>query len=238
MWYTRWTSYWLPALVSTGKIPPSIEFKSNVTKLSDGFRKFFYDFRKRSNFSNSYIKTLLSRKIKPEVSLEDLKKSIIAGHNGAVFFSAFYYYFSTTGYTYTEENELIEKYRHSSFTFKDFLEHVIWSFELGIDDRHWARYHDLCGTCHYEYFYILHLNNMGKEGPDFFREVGYPKGINFASKHRVKEVIGDNEVHRHIPKNNVYDYNMELYKDIPKIIIDKLKRIYLIDLISFGFSIP
>ena len=237
-WHIRWSNYWLPALVSTGKITPSTEFKSKVSNMSDGFRKFFYNFRKKSTFRKSYIRRLLSIRMNTTLSLNYLRKKVKDGHIAAVFFTAFYFYFSNTGYSLTEERKLIEEHLKTSFSFKDFLEHVIWSFELGIDDRHWQRFHDLCKTCHNRYYYILHLKNIEEESSVFFRYVGYPEGTSFASKHRVKEVIGDDGVHKHKPKNNAYVYDMKLYKDIPKIIIDKLRRIYLVDLITFGFSIP
>ena len=108
-WHKRWSNYWLPALVSTGKISPSTEFESKVSNMSDGFRKFFYNFRKKSTFRKSYIRRVLSRKIKPRISLNYLKKKVKDRNNVAMFFTAFYFYFSNTGYTYTEEKKLIEK---------------------------------------------------------------------------------------------------------------------------------
>ena len=99
----------------------------------------------------------------------------------------------------------------------------------------------LCDICYQKYDYILHLENITTESKYLFHKIGYPNGTKMESEHKVGKVIElkENPNSSLIPqKTKILDYNIEYYKNIPKSIIDKLRRIYFVDFLTFGYSIP
>ena len=195
------------------------------------------------NVSKSEIGRLSKKEIYSEqLTMESLIYGMIKHGNQIAMMNAY-----ENGYTDDEKKELIENLKHTTFSFTEFLQHVIWSYEIGIENIHWVQFQALCGRCYHPYDYILHLDNIDEEGRDFFHRVGYPLGTNFGSKHRVGNVIKDKKYssggnnlknYGNYHSNKTIDYNKEYYSEIPSAIIDKLRRIFLVDFLTFGYSIP
>ena len=52
---------------------------------------------------------------------------------------------------------MMERFRNASFTFNQFLQHVVWTHEQGMPDLHWMTYTESCDPCRRKQDYILKL---------------------------------------------------------------------------------
>jgi len=175
-WKSRWKSYWLPALLSTGQLPSNKEFEEAVNKL-----------RKDNSFY-----------IKPKYAFEK-------AYNG-------------------NKKSSEKKYGNLSFTFEEFLRHVLWTKDLGLGDHHWVPQSELCNVCAGDFEYILKLENINQEIAYVLKTLKYPKIPAYK--------------HTHLSKNNTKKSSyMDFYKDIPVDLFREILELYKFDFLFFGYSI-
>ncbi|CAL4164976.1 unnamed protein product, partial [Meganyctiphanes norvegica] len=173
-WATRWYSYWLPALISTGKLQATEQFQNSVKKLIN---------------ENTFYKKINA--------------------------------ISTKAYT-LDIKSVMNKFSNVSFTFEEFLRHVLWTKDLGLGDAHWIPQTELCNVCAGDFEYILKLENINEEIPYVLKTLNYPK----------IPVLK----HKHSSKQNVKKYSyMDFYKDIPLDLLRKILELYKFDFILFGY---
>lgn len=128
--------------------------------------------------------------------------------------------------TYSKSKEQLKtRFGSYSFTFKEFLEFVIWSDKLGITDIHWTPYTELCAPCLLDYQYILHLETIKTEAKVLLHDVGYPEDIKLNTKHKTKGLT-----------KSLHKDDLQYYKNVPKSLMDKILKLYESDFQLFGYS--
>lgn len=209
-WSYYWYNYWLPTLISSGRVAPSWEFTEMLRQNLEVFdfiskhhvlkdRRVVItkknDFNNQDEFIGTYM-TVIGR----QKGLED-----------AVAFA----YGNVT-------EQLKAHYGNVSFSFAEFLEFVVWSNEQGVPDNHWTPYSELCVPCNQDYQYILHLETIAQESEVLLDDVGYPKKIRLPVRYRSKE--------------RSYGQDLGYYKNVPKNLMEKILQIYETDFDIFGYS--
>ncbi|KAG7164241.1 uncharacterized protein LOC121871949 [Homarus americanus] len=186
-WNTRWTSYWLPALIHKGLVNPSPDFFEYLTK------KVVDD----NNLRNGTQKLLKVSKLR---ILDTAVRS---------------------WYSNAEHIKLMRRFYNASFSMIDFLEHVLWTRDLGMEDRHWAPVNELCKTCVTDYKFILHLEN-----PEETKYVLNPLHLHKTTVPR-----------RHISLGTSQELSdLRYYENVPKGLMIKIIDMYKMDLELFGYD--
>ncbi|XP_069976113.1 uncharacterized protein, partial [Penaeus vannamei] len=72
---------------------------------------------------------------------------------------------------------------NASFSFPDFLHHVLWSRDHGLLDKHWTPQTCICNPCGEKYDYILHMENISQEARLVFDDVGIDPAVNIGHFH-------------------------------------------------------
>ncbi|CAL4172802.1 unnamed protein product, partial [Meganyctiphanes norvegica] len=89
------------------------------------------------------------------------------------------------GKKYEDQNKnLIKKFSKASFSFLEFLNHVIWSYEHDLADRHWAAQYDVCKVCSNDYKYIIKLETSDEEIPYVIKQLNYTTVPSYGHKHK------------------------------------------------------
>ncbi|XP_050707627.1 carbohydrate sulfotransferase 11-like [Eriocheir sinensis] len=60
-------------------------------------------------------------------------------------------------------SDLVQRFRNTSFTFNQFLRHVVWTHEMAMPDEHWMTYTEMCDPCRMKFDYILKLETIQEE---------------------------------------------------------------------------
>lgn len=203
-WMDRWYLYWLPALISKGLLPPSEKFirilawnLHNYELLIDRYKDL-----------PGYNSTVFTDRTMSEKRLEVYGRFV-------VFQDA-----ASKGYAYSDP---IREFGNTTFTFVDFLKHVLWTNKLGLTDLHWMTFTQICDPCKYKYKYILSLENIRQESRYLLQQVlGYSETVALPSENRSKffTKIKTDE---------------EYFKDVPKDLVDKITDLYKIDFDLFNY---
>ncbi|XP_042883639.1 uncharacterized protein LOC122260443 [Penaeus japonicus] len=82
-----------------------------------------------------------------------------------------------------------ERFYNASFSFPDFLRHVLWSRDHGILDRHWTPQTCICNPCGEKYDYIIHMENIERETRHVFDDIGIDPGVNIGNFHVTKGAL-------------------------------------------------
>ncbi|XP_047474894.1 carbohydrate sulfotransferase 10-like [Penaeus chinensis] len=174
-----WYNYWIPTLISSGRLVPSEEF---LKRVKDG-RSIH---RTRS------------------VGIANLRDAVMDIYGS---------------------KDLQKQFSNATFTFREFLEFILWVDELGMRDLHWGTYTEQCLPCQEDYQYILHLETVDAESRVLLQDVGYPEDIRLATKHRTKGLS-------HTLSTN----DLEYYKNLPKGLLNRILKFYEYDFDLFGYS--
>ncbi|XP_042883417.1 uncharacterized protein LOC122260282 [Penaeus japonicus] len=212
-WSDRWHLYWLPMLMSSGYLSPSEEFLELTRRDKEVFNFV------RENHVVQDNRVVVTKK--HGFAEEDLSVAIdmvFMGRQSALFDA------SLTAYGYMNES-LVSKYGNSSFTFKEFLEFIVWSRDLGVLDIHWSPYTELCIPCTRDYQYILHLETIEAEARLLLKDVGYPEEVQLTTKHRIKGLT-----------QTVHPDDLHYYQDLPESLLEKILHIYEFDFDIFGYK--
>lgn len=83
-------------------------------------------------------------------------------------------------------DENLSRFKETTFTFQDFLHHVLWTYDHGIMDHHWAPQTCLCDPCKQNYDFILRFESIGEEAKHVFERLGvgsYEQVRSFETSH-------------------------------------------------------
>lgn len=108
-----------------------------------------------------------------------------------------------------------------TFSFRDFLLHVLWTFDHSIMDHHWAPQSCLCDPCGQHYDYLLHLENIRQEVRHVLDDMGVPQDVQIGSDHNTKKAL-------RVSENGYFDA-------IEKDIMNRLYLLYKNDFDLFAY---
>lgn len=120
-------------------------------------------------------------------------------------------------------SDLARRFRNTSFTFNQFLHHVVWTHDLGMPDEHWMTYTETCDPCRMKFDYILKLETIQEEVHHLFCEVLGYRGVSFPLKHRS---------HDHVLRHSEREY----YWSVSHELMQRLLGIYKYDFAIFGYN--
>ncbi|KAG7162730.1 uncharacterized protein LOC121873581, partial [Homarus americanus] len=211
-WSQRWFSYWLPALISKGVIQPTEKFTKMLDLSVDAY-----------NFLVRKIDISSPDDLQISVATELYGDIILQTGLGMIYNGRFVALLQASVYGFNNRDKLMEQFGNASFTFQDFLRHVVWTHNLGMMDRHWMTFTEDCEPCRRKYQYILRLENIAPEFNYLLQQVlGYPDTIPFSLTHRSKH---------HANKSDLHFYN-----DVPKDIMNTVLNIYKHDIQLFSYN--
>ncbi|XP_050733184.1 uncharacterized protein LOC127006889 [Eriocheir sinensis] len=158
-WGWRFAKYWLPALVSTGALEQSRKFNETSDKIRRAYKIYM-------NHYASQTGALLAR----PSSNEELF------YGGAEMFTAHQMlssgistaFVKTFGSGSYDLQDLATRFGNTSFTFSQFLRHVVWTHDAGVADEHWMTYTEACDPCRVKFDYILKLETIQEEVQHLF----------------------------------------------------------------------
>ncbi|XP_071512216.1 uncharacterized protein [Panulirus ornatus] len=212
-WRGRWVKYWLPALIHKGLIKPSPKFLKVINEASEAF-KFVV---KHINVSGHVNLNTSSKEVSSFTpSMLDLAKRMLLNGRNVGMVAAI-----NAGYRGRENNKFQRLFRNSSFSFVEFLEHVLWTWDLGLVDSHWTPVCELCDPCGANYSYILHLENPTESA--YLLSLLQTQNISLPKRHKS---IGS-------PKN--YS-DLWYFKDVPEELMSKIHKLYRGDFDLFGYD--
>ncbi|CAL4196777.1 unnamed protein product, partial [Meganyctiphanes norvegica] len=159
----RWYSYWLPALISTGRFKPHHEFFDAVMEAKE---------------------TIMS----PPV-LKNIMESLYG----------------------SQEMELRTQFVNATFTFPEFLNHIIWTYDVAIADKHWVPQAIETNVCQHDYSYVVKLETFDEDIPFVLQHLGYK--IPYLKK-------------IHSTSNEVKHSTEKYYRDVSKEIVKRIISLY------------
>ncbi|XP_047475157.1 uncharacterized protein LOC125029298 [Penaeus chinensis] len=212
-WNYNWFDYWLPTLIASGHL---IVYDKLLEQISEYLEIF--NFIAHNSVYHDKKLVITKDHDYDEVGVFIGTQMINAGRQMGLQ--------NVIMNTYSEsEEQLKRRFGTYSFTFKEFLEFVIWSDKLGITDIHWTPYTELCAPCLLDYQYILHLETIDTESKVLLQDVGYPKDIKLTTKHKTKGLT-----------KSLHKDDLQYYKHVPKNLMDKILKLYESDFQLFGYS--
>ncbi|KAK4296666.1 hypothetical protein Pmani_030852 [Petrolisthes manimaculis] len=171
-WYTRWYNYWLPALISSGRVTSERLYATY------------------NNHSSSFGK------------MHDL---------------------ITTAYGDSDEIEmLVKKFQKATFSFEQFVHHVLWTHELRLPDFHWLPVFNTCHPCYYHYDYVIHLETAMEDVRDLLSltHIQNPDEYPFPALHVTKQGTSSDSFY---------------FAYIPSHVMQRIFQIYALDFKLFGY---
>lgn len=213
-WSWRLTKYWLPALMSTGALEPSREFNETVDKIRRAYKIY-------TNHYTSQTGALLAKPSRMEELFYGETETfvfheILSSGMSSAFVTVFGSSYDLRG--------LMLRFRNTSFTFSQFLRHVVWTHDAGVADEHWMTYTEACDPCRVKFDYILKLETIQEEIQHLFCGVlGFQGEASFPVKHRS---------HGHTLARSDREY----YANVSTELMRRLLDIYRHDFAIFGYS--
>nr|XP_045616993.1 carbohydrate sulfotransferase 12-like [Procambarus clarkii] len=214
-WQYRWELYWLPSLVRKGLVKPPSEFFTTIREISRAFDYLATNFvdtsgqLHRSKASNtSYSQQAL------KTAMNMLSRSKQEGMVAAV----------AAGFSKTEQAKLKRKFGNVSFTMTEFLEHVLWTRNLGMVDQHWTPISELCDPCRINYTYVLRLENNPVES-NYLLSRFHVLRKSLRTRHKSIGVFPDQS-----------RSDLSYYENVPKDLMTKIQNMYKLDFELFGYD--
>ncbi|XP_042868815.1 uncharacterized protein LOC122251167 [Penaeus japonicus] len=214
-WQFRWHHYWLPTLLSSGRVAPTPSFYRMVRRHDLAFRFITRNYRKEG-----------AALVLPEARTSG--------------FDAFSYHVGThmvtngrqvgldqavrMAYEHVDE-DLMRLHGNASFSFEEFLRFVIWEQDLGVLDQHWTPYVDTCFPCLEDYEYILHLESVSEESKVLLRDVGYPEDVQLTSEHKIRGI-----------SEELSWSDAKYFENIPSSLLEKVVSLFEADFDLFGYK--
>lgn len=214
-WEYRWFYYWLPTLISSGRLEPT-PLLSRLLKRHDLAFRF------------------ISRNYRKDGAALRVPQAESSG------FDAFSYHVGThmvaNGRQKGLEFALVQAYGHvdkdlrriyanASFSFEEFLRFVVWEKDWGVTDLHWTPYVDTCFPCQQNYDYILHLETVSEEARVLLRDVGYPQDVRLPTEHRMQGI-----------SKNLSVSDAKYFEKVPARLLEQIVSIFEADFDLFGYK--
>lgn len=116
--------------------------------------------------------------------------------------------------------EIMDQFMNVSFTFSQYLEYVVWSYDNNMVDEHWMTYTRLCDPCRWKFDYILKLETLQEEiNHLLYGVLGYHKRIQVPVFH-------------HSPGQSDGHY----YANVSHQLMERVLDIYKHDFTLFGYE--
>lgn len=174
-WGWRFAKYWVPALVSNGALEPSRELKETLDRISKVYKTYMERYTGETG-------ALLAKPSPAEELFHGEAETfavnqMLSAGNSRAYITAF-----GKGY---DLRELVPRFRNTSFTFSQFLRHVVWTHHAGVVDEHWQTFTEMCDPCRVKFDYILKLETIQEELQHLFCGVlGFQGEASFPVLHR------------------------------------------------------
>ncbi|XP_069981640.1 uncharacterized protein [Penaeus vannamei] len=212
-WNYYWYGYWLPALISSGRVAASSDFEEMLRQDVEVF-----DFISRHHVvKDDHVEITRENDFSEQDKFVGTYMAVVGRQMGLQDAVVFAYGNMT--------EQLKTRYGNVSFSFNEFLEFVVWSNDLGVLDSHWTPCTELCVPCRQDYQYILHLETIAQESEVLLQDVGYPQEFRLPAKHRTKE-------HANVTDSDDLAY----FKNVPKDLMERILKIYEFDFDVFGYK--
>lgn len=173
-WYKRFNKYWLPALVSTGVLEQSQEFNETLDKINRVYKTYMEHYASETG-------ALLAKPSPEEKQFHGEQETftvnqILSSGTSTAYITAFRMRYDL--------RELALRFRNTSFTFSQFLRHVVWTHGAGVADEHWETFTEMCDPCRVKFDYILKLETIQEEMQHLFCGVlGFHGNASFPVQH-------------------------------------------------------
>ncbi|KAG0722417.1 Carbohydrate sulfotransferase 14 [Chionoecetes opilio] len=212
-WDTRFVLYWLPALVSEGSVPQTREFNETLRKIRKAHQMY------RRYLSQTGALLAHPSEVEEEfygAEITEVAFNMIMTGPHIALVKGFMISYNLTN--------LMERFMNASFTFSQFLHHVVWTHEQGMPDLHWMTYTESCDPCRRRVDYILKLETIQEEVNHLFHGVlGYPEKVGFPVRHRsYNPSIGHSDGH--------------YYTNVSRELMQRVLEIYKQDFTLFGYK--
>ena len=210
---TRFNNYWRPALISTGTVTQTPELRMVLQKIRKAYQM-------NTSLYIGQHRTLLSY---PSVQKQEFYnvpiKEIV---HEMMRYGTYRGMIDACRYTYKSMN--IFQFKNTSFTFNQFLQHVVWTHEQGMPDLHWMTYTESCDPCRRKQNYILKLETVQEEMNHLFQHVlGFPEKISFPVLHAsIGHSLGQSD--------------RQYYASVTPELMQRILHIYRHDLALFGYK--
>lgn len=130
-------------------------------------------------------------------------------------------------YEHTDAN-LRTRFKDVTFTFEEFLWHVVWTHDLGILDPHWTSTYILCHPCRHHYDYVVHLETAAQDVSYLLHLIHHPS----------RWVLNESPLpFNHRTKANKNSSDFLIYAGLPQNLMNKILQLYWLDFHLFGYSI-
>lgn len=250
-WTTRLYLYWLPALISTGRLSG----QSQVVHLL--LRNLRASHRMLTQYFSSTSGKMLANPPTEEVIYYGPEEMTIAAH---MVWSG-----SHWGLWDAVHRGLNLVHPHSTlanvtFTLTEFLQHVSWTHKYGVPDHHWMAASVHCRPCFTSLHYLLHLENLDAELPHLLHSVlGYPHNLTLPRKNHSDRERGGlhNRTHQtnrstepqqtsndtHTPDQDYTSTTTRLkddlqeFKAVPSDLMTEILAIYKEDFLLLGYHV-
>ncbi|XP_050690115.1 carbohydrate sulfotransferase 12-like [Eriocheir sinensis] len=213
-WETRFDKYWLPALVSEGFLDRNRKFNETLSKIRKTYQVYMDNFVSQSGA----LLTIPSQEENQFYGVEEMETAYLMIYNGP------HIGFSTIFRNAYNVSDLAQRFRNTSFSFSQFLHHVVWTHDMGMPDEHWMTYTETCDPCRMKFDYVLKLETIQEEMQHLLCGVlGFPERVSIPVKHRS---YGHGLGHS----------DREYYANVSRELMDRLLHIYRHDFAIFGYS--
>ncbi|XP_050690155.1 carbohydrate sulfotransferase 12-like [Eriocheir sinensis] len=213
-WETRFIKYWLPALASEGLLERNREFNETLNKIRKAYQVYV----------NNYVSqtgVLLGKPSQTEEKKYGREEMEIAYN---MLFVGPHFGLARAFMNSYNLSDLAQQFRDTSFTFNQFLRHVVWTHDVGMPNEHWTTYTDTCDPCRMKFDYILRLETVQEEMQHLFSGVlGFLDEVSFPVKHRS---------YGHVLAQSDREY----YANVSSELMDRLLDIYKHDFAIFGYT--
>ncbi|KAK4298804.1 hypothetical protein Pmani_028883 [Petrolisthes manimaculis] len=185
-WINRLYLYWLPALVSTGRLAG----QSRVIRLL--VKNLRISHRILTRYFSSTSGEMLAFPPAEEVIYYGPEEMTIATHmilsgNHWGLFDAV-----KRGLNLVHPQSTLA---NVNFTLTEFLHHVLWTHKYRVPDHHWMAVSSHCRPCSTSLHYLLHLEHLDVELHHLLHSVlGYPHNLTLPSKNRSDKERGYNRM--------------------------------------------
>lgn len=196
----------MPILVSEGFIAPSREFNVTLNKISKAYQVYVTKYVSQAGVllgSPSATEEILYGREEMLIAYNMINSGEQIGLSEALMKSY-------------NLSDLEQRFRNTSFTFNQFLRHVVWTHDIGMPDIHWMTYTQTCDPCRMKFNYILKLETIQEEAHHLFCEVlGFPEKVNLPVRHRSYEHALGNSTRRYYANisSELMQRLLEIYKD-------------------------
>ncbi|KAK3879783.1 hypothetical protein Pcinc_015683 [Petrolisthes cinctipes] len=128
-----------------------------------------------------------------------------------------------TAYGGSDET-LVKTFQKATFSFEQFIHHVLWTHELKLPDIHWLSIFNTCHPCFYHYDYVIHLETVQEDVRDLLSLTQFQLNSDeypFPALHVTKEGTSSDSFY---------------FANIPSHVMQRIFHVYALDFKLFGYS--